>query len=77
MSFQFLQINYIVFLIIINIFFFNALITLSSKFAQNADKLNIFMNMKVNKFISGLSFVYAASIILSLVFHNILPCISE
>lgn len=33
--------------------------------------------MKINKFISGLSFVYAASIILSLVFHNILPCIGE
>lgn len=33
--------------------------------------------MKVNKFISGLSFVYAASIILSIIFHNILPCIAD
>ena len=43
--------------------------------APFADQLNIFMNAKLNHYIQALSYSYAISLILSIVFNSTLSCI--
>lgn len=43
--------------------------------APFADQLNIFMNAKLNHYIQALSYSYAISLVLSIVFNSTLSCI--
>ncbi|CAL5992966.1 Transmembrane_domain-containing protein [Hexamita inflata] len=44
------------------------------RLAPFADSLALFINSKINDFMQAISYSYALSLILSLVFSNILPC---